>query len=346
MSTVFHILIVDDNETQRYSLRKTLQRDEYHFLEAHNAAEALDVVRREKPDIVLLDVRLPGIDGFDVCEAIRAFDAHTPVVFVTANVKTFIDQVKGFEKGGDDYVIQPYDPQELAIKVKALLRNKRLFDHLKMEVEKLAQMREELASSNDELKQINNRLAEKNEHLSTLAITDPLTSLYNRKYFHSRISKEISAVKRYKHFSTAMIIDIDNFTEINARYGTKQGDVILKEFASLLINRVRNSDVVTRFDGGKFCIILTHTSEENGVYTANLIQEAIRHYPFPIYEDLVPTGARIDTSTPIQLTASIVVAGLMHDWIRSEADLIASFEKSLARIKPSGSGQIVVGSKD
>ncbi len=344
MRPAYKILIVDDSETQRYSLRKSLQREDYEFVESHNAAGALDLVKREKPDIVLLDVRLPGIDGFEVCETIRSFDAHTPVVFVTANVKTFIDQVKGFEKGGDDYVIQPYEPQELAIKIRALLRNKRLHDQLKTEVEKLARLKEELASSNDQLKQINNRLAEKNEHLSTLAITDPLTSLYNRKYFHSRISKEISAVKRYQHNSTAMIVDIDNFTEINARYGTQQGDVILKEFASLLVNRVRNSDVVTRFDGGRFCVILTHTSEENSVYTAKLIQEAIQHYPFPIYEELIPPGSRVDASNPIQLTANVVVVTLSHDWIKSEADLIASFENSLARLKTSGSGQIVVGS--
>ncbi len=346
MTGQYKILIVDDNETQRYSLRKTLVRQEYEFLEAHNAAEALDAVRRHAPDIVLLDVRLPGIDGFDVCENIRSFDEHVPVMFVTANVKEFVDQVKGFEKGGDDYVIQPYDPQELAIKVKALLRNKRLHDKLKQEVDRLAQMKTDLQSSNEELKKINVRLAEKNEHLSSLTITDPLTSLYNRKYFHQRISKELSAVKRYKHESTAAIVDIDSFSEINTKFGTRQGDVLLKEFAALLVNRVRNSDVVTRFDGGRFCLILTHTSEANSLISARLIQKDIAGYPFPVYEDLLPPDSRVDVSQPIRVTASLVVLGLSHEWIREEADIIACFERSLSTLKSGPQGQLIIGTQD
>ncbi|HNI12733.1 MAG TPA: response regulator, partial [bacterium] len=144
MSRTYKILIVDDNPDHVYSLRKTLQRPEYVFFEAHSGEDALGSVTAHDPDIMLLDVRLPGIDGFEICESIRKISAHLPIVFVTANLKEFVDQVHGFEKGGDDYVIQPYDPRELAIKVKALLRNKVLYDSLLQEVNKLDRMKAEL----------------------------------------------------------------------------------------------------------------------------------------------------------------------------------------------------------
>ena len=265
MNRQYKILIIDDNAAQRYSLRKTLQKPEYEFFEEHESRAAIDKAKTLKPDMVLLDVRMPGIDGFQICESIRQFDKHVPIVFVTANLKEFVDQVHGFDKGADEYVIQPYDPKELTIRVKALLRNKRLYDELLAEVEQLDRMKADLQNSNDELKQVTVKLEEKNEYLQTVAITDPLTSLYNRKYFHERIAKEISAVKRYKHQSSAAILDVHHYKQINDDYGTAQGDVVLKELASLLSGSVRNSDVVTRFEGGRFAIIFTHTPEDSAM---------------------------------------------------------------------------------
>lgn len=342
MTKQYKILIVDDNEHNRYSLQKTLQKPEYQFFEAHDGPAAIQLVQSLKPDLILLDVRLPGIDGFHICESIRQFEKHVPIVFVTANLKEFVDQVHGFEKGGDEYIIQPYDPKELMIKTKVLLRNKKLYDELLEEVQKLDKLKAELNSSNDELKKVNSQLAEKNDFLVALSITDPLTSLYNRKYFHQRIEKEISAVKRYKHDSSAAIIDIDRYASVNERFSQQQGDVVLKELASLLVNSVRNSDVVTRFDGGKFAIIFTHTPEENAFSKARMIHESIAAYPFPVYEDLIPENILNSlTDKTIRLTASIAVAGLSLDWIKNEADLIRALNESIDQAKLKGGNRVL-----
>ncbi len=342
MERPFKILIVDDNEHNRYSLQKTLQKAEYHFLEAHDGPATLQLVQSAKPDLILLDVRLPGIDGFGICESIRRFDKHVPIVFVTANLKDFVDQVHGFEIGGDEYIIQPYDPKELIMKVKVLLRNKKLYDELLDEVQKLDRLKSELNSSNEELKKVNSQLAEKNDFLVSLSITDPLTSLYNRKYFHQRIEKEISAVKRYKNEASAAIIDIDRYSVVNDRFGSQQGDVVLKELASLLVNSVRNSDVVTRFDGGKFAIIFTHTPEDNALTKARMIFESIGTYPFPVYEDFVTEDIwkNLQDKT-IRLTASIAVTALSHDWIKSEADLIRALNDGIDRAKQQGGNRVL-----
>lgn len=340
MDAKYTILIVDDIDDNRYSLKKTLQKPEYAFIEAGDGATALQMVEERCPDLILLDVRMPGIDGFHVCETIRSQFKHVPIIFVTANMKDFASQAEGFDRGADDYFIQPYDAQELAIKVKTLLRNKKLYDELLTEIERLQQHKDELLNSNDTLKKINSDLAEKTEYLSSLTITDPLTSLYNKKYFHQRIQKEISAVKRYKHESCVTLVDVDRFTRINDTYGARQSDVLLKECASLLVNSVRNSDVVCRYDGGKFAVIFTHTPESNGLHKANLIREAVAAYPFPIYEDLLPPEKNIKT-TAIQLSVTMVVAGLDHDWIETDVDLIKSLEISLRDAKAAGTNQVL-----
>lgn len=347
MNKQHKILIVDDNEHNRYSLQKTLQKPEYQFFEAHDSTSAIQLIQSLKPDLILLDVRLPGIDGFQLCESIRHFEKHVPIVFVTANLKDFVDQVHGFEKGGDEYIIQPYDPKELSIKIKVLLRNKKLYDELLNEVQKLDQLKSELDSSNTELKKVNSQLAEKNDFLVTLTITDPLTSLYNRKYFHQRIEKELSAVKRYKHDSSAAIIDIDHYSRVNDNFSQQQGDVILKELASLLVNSVRNSDVVTRFDGGKFAVIFTHTPEANALTKAKMIHESIEAYSFPVYEDFIPENVWNSlTNKTVRLTASISVAGLSHEWIKNEADLIEALNVSIDQAKLQGGNRVLTVSQN
>ena len=347
MDKSFKILIVDDNEDNRYSLQKTLQKPEYRFFEAHDAPATLQLVQSVKPDLILLDVRLPGIDGFGICESIRRFEKHVPIVFVTANLKEFTDQVHGFDIGGDEYIIQPYDPKELIMKVKVLLRNKKLYDELLSEVHKLDRLKTELSSSNEELKKVNTQLAEKNDFLVSLAITDPLTSLYNRKYFHQRIEKEISAVKRYKHESSVAIIDIDRYGSVNDRFGSQQGDVVLKELASLLVNSVRTSDVVTRFKGGIFAILFTHTPEENALIKAQMIFESIAAYPFPVYEDFVSENIWNSLSDKtIRLTAGIAVTSLTHEWIKTEADLIRSLNHTMEKIKHGGGNKVMIALSD
>ncbi len=327
------ILIVDDSAANVYSLKKTLQKSDYEFLEAHTGESALAAIQELDPDIVLLDVRLPGIDGFQICEKIRLFNKHVPIVFVTANLKEFVDQVHGFEKGGDDYVIQPYDPKELSIKVKALLRNKRLYDELLEEVRDLDRMKTELLGHNEQLKEVNSRLEEKNEYLKTISVTDPLTSLYNRKYFHQRIEKEISAVQRYKHPASVALVDIAGFSKINEELGGPQGDVILKEMANLLINSIRVSDLAIRFDGGRFAIIFTHTSEENAMVKSNMIQASVQTYPFPVYEDLIPAEKQTRYET-VTVSVRIVVTGIDHVWIKSAADIIEALENTLLTCEP------------
>lgn len=337
MSARYTILIVDDNADNRYSLRKTLQHDDYRFLEAHDDTTALVAFSRERPDLVLLDVRLPGVDGFEICDKIRQISPHVPVMFVTANVKDFSNQMLGFEKGADDYVIQPYEPREMAVKVKALLRNKLLYDELLVEIGRLESLKSQLAASNETLRDLNITLDEKNRYLDSISMTDQLTSLYNRKYFVQRLQKELSAVRRYGHETAIALFDLDRFGMLNERFGQAQADVVLKECAGLLIKALRQSDIVIRFDGARFVVLFTHTSEANAMGKCRMIQEFLAQYRFSIFDD---TNAE-----PQPITASVAVLSLAHPWITGEASVVDSLEQALSEAKRSGPGQLVVGQR-
>ncbi len=339
--TRYKILVVDDLEENRYTLCKILQNPNYEFIEAHDGLTALDQMRRHQPDLVLLDIRMPGIDGFSICERLREQWPHIPIVFVTANLKDFTDQVRGFEKGGDDYVIQPYDPQDLRIKVKALLRNKKLYDNLLKEIEKLNATKEHLAQSNEELQAVNQRLKETNSHLESLSVTDPITALFNRKYFHQRLEKEISATRRYQFDSAVIFIDLEDYFEKLTLWGELQMNVLLKEMASLLVNSVRSSDVVTRYEGGRFALILTHTAEPNAMTKARMIHEAIDSYPFPVYDDLLPEHHQPPPETTVHLKTTMVVSGLSHEWIVKPADILKALEISCQESRKLGSNRLL-----
>ncbi len=337
------ILIVDDIPDNRYSIRKTLQQADYLFLEAHDGVSAIETVQKERPDIILLDVRMPGIDGFEICHRIRDQFPLIPVVFITANLKDVMDQVKGFEKGGDDYVIQPYDPNDLRMKVKALLRNKKAIDAMAAEIERLSRNKTELLLSQEDLKKINDRLLETNQYMESISITDPVTALYNRKYFHQRLEKELSAVKRYRHESTALFLEIDRYDKIHRDYGELQSHVFLKELASLLVNSVRQSDVITRYENGRFGMIFTHTAENKSMVKSQMIFESVSSYPFPLYEDLMPADHPQLSQDACVIGVSVAALGLQHEWIETSADVLKSLESALLEAKLQGGNMTLFG---
>ncbi len=339
----YKILIVDDIPDNRYSIRKSLQQPGYEFAEAHDGVSAIEAVQKQTPDIVLLDVRMPGLDGFEICNRIRDQFPFIPVVFITANMKDVIDQVRGFEKGGDDYVIQPYDPNELRIKIKSLLRNKKSVDALIEEIGRLNSAKNELQFSNEDLKKINDRLFETNQYMESLSVTDPVTALFNRKYFHQRFEKELSAVKRYQHQSTALFAEIDGYERIHGNFGELQSHVFLKELASLLVNSVRQSDVVTRYEYGRYGLIFTHTPESKAMIKAQMILDSVSAYPFPLYEDLMPADHPRISENTFSLTVSISVLGLQQPWIGGPADALKSLEQSLKDAGKQGGNMVVLG---
>lgn len=241
------ILVVDDNPKHIHLIGKTLAGKGYLLEAATSGIQALEWVKSRQFDLILLDVVMPGMNGFDVCKKIKLLPdfKETPVILLT--VKTEIsDIVKGFHMGVVDYVTKPFNPIELTARVSTQL---------------------ELKSNRDLLRQ--------------MALTDGLTKLYNHGYIHERLAQEISRAKREKHPLSVIMFDLDHFKAVNDNYGHKTGDEILIIVASLMRGLIRKQDVAGRYGGEEFFIILPNTDSQGAFTVANKIKTKIENHTLP-----------------------------------------------------------------
>jgi diguanylate cyclase (GGDEF)-like protein len=256
------ILIVDDTLANIEILYKILQGD-YEIFFAKNGQDGLKVVKRELPDLILLDIMMPEMDGYQVCAKLKA-DPHTagiPVIFITA-MGSDEDQTKGLDYGAIDYLTKPISPPI----VRARVRN-----HL------------ELKRSRDALEALGRELTDKNLELKRLAREDGLTGLANRRHFNEMLEAEIKRAFRTRQYLSLIICDVDYFKRYNDHFGHPAGDRCLQMIgATLLSTFMRAGDVPARYGGEEFAVILPETSPESVVQLAEklrrkMVAQAIPH---------------------------------------------------------------------
>jgi two-component system, cell cycle response regulator len=215
-------LIIDDSPDALAVAKARLAKENLDILSAGGGAEGLETARRERPDLILLDLDMPGMSGFDVCRALKA-DAElcmTPVIFLTGS-GCQADKVKGLDLGAVDYVTKPFDGVELQARVRVALRTKHLQDLLV----KYAQV-------------------------------DPLTELWNRRALEERLRHEWARVLRYGSSLAFVMVDLDHFKLVNDTYGHPAGDQVLRDVATILAGECRDTDVPARYGGEEFTIVL------------------------------------------------------------------------------------------
>ncbi|NIM00384.1 MAG: diguanylate cyclase [Acidobacteria bacterium] len=254
------ILVVDDVATNLRLVEGHLRREGYQVQLAGSGEGALRAIEAQEPDLVLLDVIMPGVDGFETCRRIRANPAtrHIPVILLTS--LTDLDhKAQGQRAGADDFVTKPFDRNELLIRVRSMLRIKALHDRLKQKIA-------ELESAKIRLRR--------------LADTDPLTSLYNKRYLTEGLRIEVARAERYHNELSLIMIDVDHFKAINDRFGHQTGDVVLQQMATLFVNGVRSIDIAHRYGGEEFAIVLPETPFAGAVFVAERLGEQVRRHRF------------------------------------------------------------------
>ena len=255
------VLIVEDDERDTKLLNEYLRTVNCSLKHAKTGDSALKAIHAVKPDVVLLDIVLPDIDGWSICQKIKGSDhlRNTQVVMLTS-LKDMDSRIRGFEAGADDFVLKPIQAEELQARVDALLKKKAYLDGL---VNKVS-------------------LAVKS------SITDALTGLYTHGYLKHFIDLEIKRARRHNHCLSLVMIDVDDFKMFNDTHGHLSGDSALKQLSKVFRNTIRETDLPARYGGEEFSVVLPYTDQTGAQDVAKRIQNAIAHYNASADRDHVP----------------------------------------------------------
>ncbi len=305
------ILIVEDSRANRLLLTQYVEKFGATVLPAETGERALTIYSRQRPDLILLDVVLPDIDGFTVARHIRAKEKPgdwTPIIFLSS-LGNDDDIEKGIAAGGDDYLLKPVSDIVLGAKIRAMQR--------------LVQMRSALLA-------LTRKLDAANQELVRISSSDGLTGVANRRFFDESISTEWRRARRHSNSIAFLMCDVDNFKLFNDTYGHQAGDDCLRKVAAALSsNTERPGDIVARYGGEEFAVVLPETTMGGALMVAEKIRHAIRELNIPHQHS---PGGRV--------TISIGIASAAPGFDNPPDDLIRAADKALYRAKREGRDRI------
>ena len=307
------ILIIDDNPINLDVLCNYLTQSGAKILVKKDGEGGIETAIRKKPDIILLDIMMPTIDGYEICRRLKnestTFDI--PVIFISALVET-ADKIKGFELGCVDYITKPFQIEEVLARIEIHLSLIRLQQQLQQ-----AKYALELA----------------NQLLYKQTISDGLTQIANRRHFDSYLSQEWKRALREKQSIALLICDIDYFKPYNDTYGHQCGDECLKQVAQT-IEKVtkRPADLVARYGGEEFGVILPNTQIAGAIQLSEDICQAIRDLKIPHAKSLIAN----------YVTLSIGISCMMPTAEYNMTKFIEIADKALYQAKNQGRNQFVI----
>jgi diguanylate cyclase (GGDEF)-like protein len=298
------IVVADDDRITRELLAEMLRSHGFAVEAFEDGQGAVERVGKGGVDLVLLDILMPRITGLEACRLLKGMtaDSFLPVVLVTVKTDS-ASRVEGLKIGADDYVCKPFDEKELIARVEAMLRIKKLHDHV----------------------------AEARAKLERLSMHDDLTGLYNYRYLHTRLSEEFKRAERYHDPLACIVLDIDRLAAVNDLSGRPVGDSVLRGVADILRKSVREVDVVARFGGDEFLIILPSTHFAGSVTVAERIWREIGEHAF--------LG---DLTRRSKVTASVGVALYPSRDVRTKDALLRSADTALTQAKRDGGNRVCV----
>lgn len=254
------ILIIDDDPALLTFVRSALGDGDYEVDTATDAESAFAYLAVTLPDLLILDLNLPGGDGYKVLRAIRAKERYDLMLVVLLSARNDLEtKVKGLDLGAVEYLVKPVHSDELSARVRALVRLKQRQDKI------LAEFR----------------------CLSELSLTDPLTNAYNRRALDRLLKARLAESDRYSIPISCVLFDIDHFKLVNDTYGHRTGDLVLQEISALTLSQCREEDALVRYGGEEFLIILFHTFREAAYVFAERLRERVASHPFVQEEQLL-----------------------------------------------------------
>lgn len=295
----FRVLIIDDSVDIHRLLKIRLRDQNIDILTASTAAEGRGIAREALPELILLDIDLPDQSGFELLAELKG-DPHThdlAVIFISGSVGSE-EKVRGFDLGAVDYVTKPFDMAELRARVCSALRTHSLV-----------------------------RMLAQRAHL------DGLTGLWNRSHLDVRLRECVDAARRHNRPLSLVMVDVDHFKRLNDNYGHPFGDRVLQEVAHMLEEIARSEDIVCRYGGEEFAIILSETDQQEAAAVAERFRTRLDGHIWPQHEDL-------------RVTASFGVSSLSLVAIKSPEGLLNSTDTALYEAKRTGRDHVVIATPD
>jgi two-component system, cell cycle response regulator len=310
------ILIVDDDEGRRELFAKVLGHEGYEVDLLPDGSALVAQVRARPPDLVLLDIMLPEVNGFELCGDLRMMDDTrlTPIILITSAYQDEESAVRGLLSGADDYVVTPSRLDELRARVRVQLRNRR-------DREMLQWAKAQRAT------------------LKTAAMSDALTGLANRRAADEMLEPALEGGEAL----LAVLIDIDHFKQINDTYGHVMGDQILTLVGRAIRSCTRSGDLAARYGGEEFLVIVRGASLDVAERIGDRYRNAVRRIELPALPENVrearPAAGRR------AVTVSVGVAGTTGGGVAGRKVLLAAADAALYEAKLSGRDRVVVYSR-
>ncbi len=297
------LVVADDDDVTRERLGATLREAGYDVETVSDGQEAIDRVARGGVDLVLLDATMPRLSGLEACRLLKGMvqDGFLPVLIATVRTDP-TSRVEGLKIGADDYVCKPFEETELLARVSGMLRIKRVHDEMQAAREKLERV----------------------------SIHDELTGLYNYRYLHTRLADEFKKAERQHEPLACCVLDIDQLKAMNDRGGRAFGDAILRGVADVIRKSVRDSDVIARYGGDEFLMILPSTHFAGSLAVSERIWRDV--------------GARVWDlpAAKVNITASLGVALFPSRDVRTREALLKAADLALLQAKRGGGGRLCV----
>ncbi|MBN8597980.1 MAG: diguanylate cyclase [Planctomycetes bacterium] len=271
-STRPRVLVIDDSPDVHRLLKARLKQEEIEIISSESGEAGIVELKAHRPDLVLLDLDMPTMDGFEVLRAIKdnAETVHIPVI-VLSGLNSAEDKVSAFDLGAHDYIIKPFELTELRVRIRAALRLNFL---LKM--------------------------------LAQRAQIDGLTGLWNRAYFDRRVQDEVARVQRHDGALSIAFFDADHFKSINDTFGHPAGDAVLQGLGQIIQRDSRQSDIACRYGGEEFVLIMPATGPADALAFCDRLRLQIEAVVWPRHPErrvTVSIGVA-GATTPIGVTAA------------------------------------------
>lgn len=291
------IILIDDDPGVTKIVKKFLDRSGHSVDTADSGEEGIRLIGNGDYDIVITDIYLPGMDGMAVLEKIKSINADVDIIVITGFGS--IESAVSFMKAGAiDYISKPIN-----------------FDHLDIIIQKTLERKELI------------KAARERDIYFRMSLTDALTGMFNHKYFHDSLEREMLYSQRKKESLTIMMADIDSFKAVNDNYGHQAGDMVLQKISSNIIKACRSHDTVSRYGGEEFGIILPETGIEKSTRVAERILDAVSSNPYP------PVARNI--------TISIGIASF-PEHAKDRGDLIQKADLALYHSKEKGKNRFTI----